>query len=297
MTGGPAPAGTGGGALAGVPQGVAGEPPPLRLPDPALLFAGRSRRLAALAAEQDGDAFLSFLARLTAAQRGAVAAVPGFTPPRAPGRPLDAPALAADPALGPVLEAILAALPPESLPAPAADAVRALADTGPAALERLAAAALAGAAAPADLAAATFVGAALQVLATVRAARLDPSAVARAPSGCPVCGTPPVAGVIQGDRLRYLTCALCAAEWYVPRLHCTACGANAGLGYQHLEEDPGARGETCDACHGYVKLFDLERRPGAEPSADDAATLALDLLLGEAGYGRVGLDLLLPAAR
>lgn len=293
----PAREGAGGGAAVGLPQGVAGEPVPLRLPDPALLFAERSRRLATLAAEREGDAFLSFLARLAAAQRLAVAAVQGFTPPRAPGRPLDAAALAGDPALRPVLDAILAALPRDDLPAPAADAVRALGDIGPAALERLAAAALAGAAAQAELAAATFAGAALQVLATVRAARLDPAAVARAPSGCPVCGAAPVAGVIQGDRLRYLTCALCAAEWYVPRLHCTACGANAGLGYQHLEEDPGARAETCEACRGYVKLFDLERRPGSEPAADDAATLALDLLLGEAGYGRAGLALLLPAAR
>jgi len=106
-----------------------------------------------------------------------------------------------------------------------------------------------------------------------------------------------VAGVIRGDdRLRVLTCALCASEWHLPRIRCASCDATAGLAYHHLEHDRGARAETCAACESYLKLFDLQERPGAEPLADDAATLALDLLLGEAGYGRGGLNLLVAAA-
>ncbi|ACL67220.1 formate dehydrogenase accessory protein FdhE [Anaeromyxobacter dehalogenans 2CP-1] len=273
------------------------EIPYLRLPEPGLLFTGRAARLEAVAAERGGDPFLGFLGRLAGAQRAATAAVPGFTPPRAPGRPVDRDALAADPALGAVLRALLVALPADGLPDAAAEAVRGLRDAAPDALRRIAGGVLAGASRPEDLAAATFVGAALQVLATVRAARLDPSTVARVEGGCPVCGSPPVAGVVQGDdRLRYLTCSLCAAEWHLPRIRCAGCQATAGLAYHHLENDPGARAETCAACQGYVKLFDLEKRPGSEPFADDAATLALDLLLGEAGHGRVGPNLFLPVA-
>jgi FdhE protein len=33
--------------------------------------------------------------------------------------------------------------------------------------------------------------------------------------------------------------------------------------------------------------------PAADPLADDAATLALDILLGDAGYARCGVNLLL----
>ncbi|ABC83523.1 formate dehydrogenase accessory protein FdhE [Anaeromyxobacter dehalogenans] len=271
------------------------EIPYLRLPEPGLLFAGRAGRFQAVAAERGGDPFLAFLGRLATAQRAAIAAVPGFVPPRAPGRPLDRDALAADPALGAVLRALLAALPADGLPDAAAEAVRGLRDAAPDALRRIAAGVLAGTSRREDLAAATFAGAALQVLATARAARLDPSAVARAEGGCPVCGSPPVAGVVQGDdRLRYLTCSLCAAEWHLPRIRCAGCQATAGLAYHHLENDPGARAETCAACQGYLKLFDLEERPGSEPFADDAATLALDLLLGEAGHGRIGANLFLP---
>jgi FdhE protein len=271
--------------------------PPLRLPHPGLLLEARAGRLAALAAEAGGDPFLAFLGRLAAAQRAALPAVSGVARPRGQGRPLDADAFPADPALAPVLAAVLAAVRGKGLPAPAEAAIRGLGDAGPPALERLAVSVLAAEVRPEELAAAPFVGAALQVVATARAARLDPADIPRAGSGCPVCGSPPVAGVVQGDdRLRYLTCALCAAEWHLARIHCALCLATAGVGYHHLEHDASARAETCEACKGYVKLFDLEKRPGADPLADDAATLALDLLLGEAGYHRGGSNPLLPAS-
>jgi FdhE protein len=45
-----------------------------------------------------------------------------------------------------------------------------------------------------------------------------------------------------------------------------------------------------------MKLFDLEQRVGVEPVADDAATLALDLLMAEEGYRRIGPTPLLAVA-
>jgi FdhE protein len=51
---------------------------------------------------------------------------------------------------------------------------------------------------------------------------------------------------------------------------------------------PGAKAEACPDCRTYLKLFDLRDRPEAEPVADDAATLALDLLLAQEGYERPG---------
>ena len=44
--------------------------------------------------------------------------------------------------------------------------------------------------------------------------------------------------------------------------------------------------ETCEECHSYAKILYQNKEPGLEPFADDVATLALDLLVREAGYQR-----------
>jgi FdhE protein len=311
-------------------QALSGEIPRLRLPEPALLFEARARRLEALAAEAGAEPFLALLGRVARGQRDAARALRDASPPAVRERLVAAEALAADGALVAALALIVAAVQQGPLPAPADAALRGLADAGALAVRRVADAVLSGQLGEAQRAAAPFVGAALQVLATLRAEAVDlsrglgppsppgeavrvptppwPAAGLGAPSppgeavrvptppwpatGCPVCGSPPVAGTVGGDdRLRYLTCGLCAAEWHVPRLHCATCGANEGLSYRHLEHEPGARAEACDRCKTYLKLFDLEKRPAAEPLADDAATLALDVLMGEEGYARGGVNL------
>ncbi len=128
-------------------------------------------------------------------------------------------------------------------------------------------------------------------------ARLDPASLGAGSGACPVCGSPPVAGVVQGgDRLRFLSCSLCASEWNVPRVRCVLCGGEGDLAYYEVEGDAGGRAEACPSCRAYVKLFDEEKRPGVDPAADDAATLALDLLLAEDGWSRVGANLYLATA-
>ncbi len=144
-----------------------------------------------------------------------------------------------------------------------------------------------------------FVAAALQVHSTALAARLDRKAIApRDVTGtCPCCGFLPVAGIVRTDgqptRLRYLHCALCNTEWHLPRVTCAACRDSNRIAYFHIEgSDESVRAETCDVCRSYLKIVYREKSPQADPVADDLATLALDLLVEEAGYDRLGPNLL-----
>jgi FdhE protein len=275
-------------------RGAAG---PVRLHDPALLFEARAARFRLLADGHAAGDWLLLLSRVAAGQRTAVREI-SVAAARAPGDgpPLAADRLERDGAWRRMLGIVLAAAKAPGLPLETLDALRRLSDSGVSHLEAIAAGVLSGEVPPDRLACAPFVGAALQAWFAALAARLDPGALAPGAERCPACGSPPVAGLVQGgDRLRFLSCSLCAAEWNVPRLRCVLCGGEEGLAYFHLEQDPGAQAEACPSCRAYLKLFDEERRPGAEPAADDAATLALDLLMADEGYGRAGANPVLVA--
>jgi FdhE protein len=268
---------------------------PLRLPDPDRLFAARAERLDALAPGHAVGPFLELLARVARGQHAAArelrGAAPG-APARRGGRPLDAEQL--DPAWRAALAVVLGTVKQGPLPGPAAEAIRRLESAGEAELDGLARTVLA--LDPGDPAAAPFVLAAIEVSLARRAAALDAGAVAPAASGCPVCGGPPVASVVLGnERLRYVTCGRCASRWHLARVHCATCRGNKGISYFQVEgAAPGARAEACDGCRSYVKIFDAEELPGADPVADDAATIVLDLLMAERGYGRAGQNPLAP---
>jgi FdhE protein len=273
---------------------------PLRLPDPALQFEERAARLAKLATGSSTEEFLLLLSRIARGQAAAVREVPvestrtlGDVPP------LEPESTPRDGAWRRMLGVVLRTARAPGLPAETQEAIRRLGEAREGDLEAMAGALLDGEIAPEHVAAAPFVGAALQAWFAALAARLDPAAIpARGPSTCPVCGSPPVAGIVQGkDRLRYLTCALCGAQWNFSRLHCTVCGKDDDLAYYGVEGDKGAKAEACARCRVYVKLFDDGERPGAEPASDDAATLALDLMLAEDGWQRLGPNLYLVAAQ
>ena len=131
--------------------------------------------------------------------------------------------------------------------------------------------------------------------------RTDPA------TGCPCCGSRPTASVtrIGADESghRYLACSLCATQWHYVRIKCAHCESTRGITYQQLEGAPtdGARGaylgavkaECCDSCGHYLKLVAMERDPEVEPMADDLASVALDLLVSEAGHQRAGVNLML----
>jgi FdhE protein len=144
-----------------------------------------------------------------------------------------------------------------------------------------------------------FVAAALQVEHTARATAMQPAAIARAPVDCPVCRAPAAAGVVTGDtKTRYLACSRCSTAWNRARVQCVTCAAPASrLQYLAVEEGraPGVKAEACSGCRTYVKLFYEEDRAGVEPLADDAATLGLDLRMGEDGWARGGANPLIRA--
>ncbi|VVE30027.1 formate dehydrogenase accessory protein FdhE [Pandoraea anhela] len=146
------------------------------------------------------------------------------------------------------------------------------------------------------------------------------------PNVCPMCGTLPVASVVRiggaHEGYRYLCCGLCSTEWHMVRVKCTHCEASEHVAYHVvdpagdaaasgaalaaadggiLKGDDGRpkldeaakrvasspiRAESCDDCHGYRKIFYQDKDPFVEPVADDLASLALDVLMGEAGYAR-----------
>ncbi len=270
---------------------IAGAPEPetipyLRLPTGPEHFRHRAARLGSLAPGHAAGDFLAFLARVADAQALAWERV---------SLPADWSQLRDPPpeTWHEVLAAVLSEVDPGPAPASAHAAIARLGRQPAAELEALAARVRGGDLGEEDAAAAPFVGAALQVVYTAAAARLAAGSVARSRDGaCPVCGAPPVAGVVLADSgLRYLACSLCGSEWHRTRVQCATCGEGGGLTYFAVEPEHGAvKAEACRHCRSFLKLFYLERDPQADPFADDIATLALDLRVVGEGYARGGVS-------
>lgn len=113
---------------------------------------------------------------------------------------------------------------------------------------------------------------------------------------CPACGANAAVSVIAeetGEFMagspRSLVCAHCAFWWSYPRATCTVCGENSVAPRSYLVDDRrSARVDTCSACQGYIKTFDLREAGGHEivPLVDDIATLTLDVWAQHKGYHR-----------
>ncbi len=293
-------------------QPPAAEAAPFLLPARATVFAERADRFAALARGHSLGDWLDFLGQLTRAQHAALQALPELPLPdartlaqaRSHGMPpLNASSLAHPAIWRDVLRQLVTALGPDDAPAAARDTLAVLAAAADAQLEALAATLLAGALQAGDSAALPFVAAALQVVFTAQASQLASSQLQTldAHGVCPCCGSLPVASVVRLgaaiDNLRYLHCSLCNSEWNVPRAVCTACATDKGVALHEIAGSNGAvRAETCDSCRSYLKIVYQEKDAQVDPVADDLATLALDMLVDEAGYERAGPNLLLSGA-
>ncbi|HET6947768.1 MAG TPA: formate dehydrogenase accessory protein FdhE [bacterium] len=287
--------------------------PRVVLPTRSDVFSARADRFTALAGGHPMAAYLQLMGEVTRAQQAVVGARPAgpvgnqaMAASRDYGMPpLSAQAHERSTAWRDDLQDIVRAVRARSANGVAAtlDHVLALDVT---ALESLADRVLAGTALDDDAAFVPFIGAALQVYFTRLAASLDVAAVQQCdvPGICPVCASRPVASVVRigapQANLRYLVCSLCATEWNLARIQCTSCNADKGLQYLALARDDNEKGteaptraEACDECKSYLKIFYQEKDPQVEPTADDLATLALDVLVDEQGYARSGPNLLL----
>jgi FdhE protein len=280
------------------PPGVPGEVVYLRLPRPVELFARRARRFRELSPGNPMGEFLDALGDVSEAQAAALDRLPPSDAPESDlpvVAPLRATSHSRAPAWRDALSAIVEALQGRPWPAPAAQALRRLAGAWPEELEAMADGVIAGMPASTDLAAAPFVGAALQAYFTTLASRLPADRVERSGAGCPVCDSAPVAGLVLGDdKLRYLCCSLCGSEWNLTRIQCWSCRTTGGIHYLGVAGDGGAiKAEACTPCGSYLKIFYLEKMPLAEPLVDDVASLTLDLLAAQEGWGRSGVNLFL----
>lgn len=289
--------------------------PRVVLPAVASLFADRAGRFLQLAIGHAMADYLALMAAVAQAQheiigRREAPAVP--EPALAQSRdygmpPLSALSHARDLQWRDDLRDLAAAVAARPAARAMVEAARAL--DGPA-VEALADRMLGGTTLDADAAAVPLVGAALQVYFTRLAATIDAGLVKDfdVATVCPVCATRPVASVVRlgGERnnLRYLVCALCNTEWHMTRIRCSACEEEKGVHYLSLQAgdaEPSAnevgaaaarRAEACDECKSYLKIFYQEKDPQLDPVADDLASLALDVLVDERGYGRSGPNLL-----
>ena len=304
--------------------GVA-EAPFVRLPDPAVLFAVRARRLRELAEGHVLSDYLHFLAGVTDAQAAAVQALPLPSPVPVAQVELRAehsfPPISADQVHGNgdfaatlawLLEHIDLGAAPKAAQA-AADAVRAMPQS-----ERLniATGALEGAYPTGRIAEALFVVAALQVHLARLAVQLDAAAVKPPAEGvCPACGGAPVSSLVvgwtQASKARYCACSLCGTLWNHVRIKCTACGSTEGIAYYTVEDSTEAVGtiedgpetvgpktnspqtisvETCTACRSYIKHMQQHEDGRLDPVADDIASYALDLLAREDDFRRASIN-------
>ena len=293
------------------------EPPSVIVPDMDL-FAKRALRFEQLAVGHSLGDWLGFLAVLTRAQDQALQTLPVLPMPGSVEREqahafrmplLPASSWPRDPAWHGVLHQIMEAVMPAAPQLARADLTR-LSTLAPQQLEVLAERVMQADLAGEDDALLPYVGAALQVVWTALATRLGGAIAAiDVPGVCPCCGYLPQASVVKtvnaGEQsvanLRYLHCALCNTEWNLVRVKCATCDANDSISYRQLEgqgvTQPGAvRAETCERCKTYLKII-YQEQGGVDPVADDLATLALDILVDEAGYARAGPNLLLVPGR
>jgi FdhE protein len=277
-------------------------PLPMILPDPAKRFAATARRLDAVATGHPMEEWLRFMAQLAKAQHETATALP---PPaaldpssvaqavRARTAPLSTERQDGDPAWQRALLGMLQHFDAPALPDPARAVIADLERHDPAALDVLADAFLRGGLETHQIGHALYIAAALQVHFTSLAATLAADSLRLLPQRglCPCCGSTPVTGLVTASGRtpgsRYLYCSLCSTAWNHVRVVCITCGESGTLSLKSIEGDNGAvKAETCRACRTYAKLLYEAKDTQVDPFADDLATLALDVLVGEDGWSR-----------
>jgi FdhE protein len=290
------------GKWTGTPHSGVAAPDPLILPDPAKRFAATARRLETIATGAPLEAWLRFMAQIGWAQHEAVAvlsrtpaldsdSIAAAVAERQP--PLAADRHALDPGWQRALGSILECFDAVALPDEARSVIADLEGRDAQGLDALAHAFLRDAVEPDEIGPALYVAAALQVQFTVLAAALAAESLRLLPQRglCPCCGSTSVTGLVtasgRSPGCRYLYCSLCSTAWNHVRAVCITCGESGALSLKSIEGDNGAvKAETCGKCRTYAKLLYEAKDTKVDPFADDLATLALDVLVAEAGWSR-----------
>lgn len=101
---------------------------------------------------------------------------------------------------------------------------------------------------------------------------------------CPVCGGAPSFAVVHAEpAFRTLLCSRCNAEWRFRRMGCPFCMERDHQTYYTGEEE-GYRLYVCEACHRYLKSFDM-REAASERClpVENLATVSMDVAAREKG--------------
>ena len=285
-----------------------GEIPFLLLPE-RNTFQARAARLSGLAEGHALADYLRFLAALARAQHESMSLFRRVRLPEAQELercrehgmpPLGTRGWDLDPVWREALRCILTELEAGALPEGTRATIARLKDTDDASLERAAETLLAGENdEKLDRAGIPFIGAALQAYWLHLVTTLGAGAFGRLeiPHLCPACGSAPMVSVVHTGSdhgLRYLTCPLCNMQWHAVRIKCVFCDTTKGIAYYGIEGGSAAvKAESCDTCHGYLKILYMEKDPNVEALADDVASVALDVLMAESGITRRGTNFFL----
>lgn len=290
-----------------IQSGAAPQATAIVLPDAATVFAARAQRLRQLAGGHALADYLQFVASIADAQQQALAGLTGIPLPDAATLelaqthrmpPLNALSGTRDAAWRKVLSEVLKGAA-QNTAGVAREHVLRVAAEPEAALEAQADRILRGVTAGLDFAGAPLIAAGLQVYWVAQVAALGVAALVPldVPTVCPACGMRPVTSIVRtgaGSGQRYLHCALCSTEWHMVRIKCTDCESTTGIQYYAIEgEGSAVKAEACSDCGGYLKVMSMEQEPFAEPTADDLASMPLDLLMADAGRMRTGPNLML----
>lgn len=287
----------------------AGAIPRLRLPDPRTVFSRRAERFHAVAQGHPMGGFLALLEQVADGQQDLLERYPWVALPSSEQLslsrehslpPLSIHSWERDPAWREGFYSLVTQMRGGKVSTEAAHRLDSFLELDPEQLEQQASRLVGSDYASLDPALTPFLAAALQTYWVAMATRLGESAFSPidSPFLCPVCGSRPVASVVQAGGaetgLRYLHCALCATEWHMVRVKCSNCESTEGIAYYEQEGENGSiKAESCDTCNTYLKILHLPKNYDLEPCADDCATLALDLLMDEDGKQRSGPNLYL----
>jgi FdhE protein len=288
-----------------IPIGEVAKPSFVQLPDLLTLFSRRAQRLRSLAERHKLRAFLSFVADLSDIQHRLQTVLPKPEPPLAAEivrarqfkmPPLDRSRFSRDAAFDALWESFAAAVGSIAMPQGARLAKERVISADAVTQAAMVAAVLNDTIPAAALAEHALVAVVAQVHFARLAAQLDPKTLVPVGDGaCPICGAPPLCSMVVGwsgaQNTRFCACSLCGTLWNYPRVKCTLCGSTEGIAFQEIARGSGTvKAETCDACGRYVKVLQQHAHRSLDPVADDLATLALDLLLGQSKYRRGGVN-------